>query len=215
MSENEEKNNAEEQADSAVQEQTEPTLFPKRPKRNGKFVNKLASAELEAMQRKKSLFMYLSTLFFAVSLFLKVEGRAKLSENKSLFALFTLYVIGLLALIVLSVYISLKNRLGQKIDCEISEKETPRSGLDKHTFISYEIFNALHMLMAAAEIAISIYSFGVWGAFNIVAAIASAVFCLLSRNILFKANAGNLEYIPWRDESQEEKHNHSKKRTTH
>lgn len=215
MSENEEKNNAEEQADSAVQEQTEPTLFPKRPKRNGKFVNKLASAELEAMQRKKSLFMYLSTLFFAVSLFLKVEGRAKLSENKSLFALFTLYVIGLLALIVLSVYISLKNRLGQKIDCEISEKETPRSGLDKHTFISYEIFNALHMLMAAAEIAISIYSFGVWGAFNIVAAIASAVFCLLSRNILFKANAGNLEYIPWRDESQEEKPNQSKKRKAH
>ena len=35
----------------------------KRRKRDGKFVSKLSDKELDALQRKKSLFMYLSTLF--------------------------------------------------------------------------------------------------------------------------------------------------------
>lgn len=177
-----------------------PLNMYKRRKRDGKFVSKLSDKELDALQRKKSLFMYLSTLFFAISLFLEVEGRAKLSDNKPLFALFTLYVISLVVLIALSVFISVMNRTRQKIKREIRECDAPRSGLDRRTFTSYELFNALHVLVAAAEIAVSVYKFGVWGAINIAVSAASAVTCFISRQILYKANAGNVEFVPAEEE---------------
>ena len=183
----------------------------KRKKRNGKFVSALSSQDLDALQRKKSLFMYLSTLLFAVSLFLKVEGRTKLSETKSLFAVFTLYVIAELVLIILTVFIAVMNRTGQKIGRELKESCVPRDGLDKHTFLSYEAFTLLHVLMAAAEIAVSVYSFGIWGAFNIAVSAGSAVCAVISRRILFKANAGNLEYFPPREDEEPESRRNNKK----
>ncbi len=187
---------------NAENEQTEelPLNMYKRRKRDGKFVSKLSDKELDSLQRKKSLFMYLSTLFFAISLFLEVEGRAKLSDNKPLFALFTLYVISLVVLIALSVFISVMNRTRQKIKREIRECDTPRSGLDRRTFTSYELFNALHVLVAAAEIAVSVYKIGVWGAINIAVSATSAVTCFISRQILYKANAGNVEFVPAEEE---------------
>ena len=155
--------------------------------------------------------MYLSTLLFAISLFLQVEGRTKLSDNKSLFALFSLYVLALVVLIVLTIYIAVMNRTWQKIKRELKEANTPRSGLDKHTFFSYEIFNALHILIAAAEVAVSIYGIGVWGAINIPVSIASAVLCFMSRQVLYKANAGNLEYIPAPEDEEQEQSKKEKK----
>ena len=175
------------------------TLF-KRKKRNGKFISKLDAKTLDALQRRKSLFMYLSTLFFAVTLFLKPDGRARLAGNDSLFAVFTLYVLAEVALIVLSVLVSVFGRTWHKIGPELKEKNVPQSGLDGHTFWSYEIFNALHMALACGEIAVSLYDFDVWGALNIAFAVLSAAFCLVSRQILFKANAGQLEYLPAREE---------------
>lgn len=193
----------------AEEEQKEPkerfTLFRK-DKRAGKYVSRLSSSELESLQRKKTLFMYLSALFFGVTLFLKVEGRDRLAHNESLFALFSLYVICLVALLVYSVYIMIMGRLGHRIKSEIREKDTPRDGLDKHTFRSYEVFNVAHFVLAGAEIAVSVYGFatygfGIYGLLDIVAACASAAFSLLSRNVLYKANAGNLDYIPAEEKS--------------
>lgn len=199
---------ADERADAQETERDESerairAVTPRRKKRNGKYISALEPKALEALQRRKSLFMYLSTLFFAVSLFLKVEGRTRFSQNRALFPLFTLYIIALLALIVLSVYVSLLNRAVQKIGPELKESNVPRGGLDKHTFWSYEIFNALHWVLAAAEIAISVYAFGVWGAINIAASVASAVCSQISRQVLYKANAGNVTFIPGRDENSE------------
>ena len=189
----------------------------KRPKRNGKFLSKLSQKELDALQRRKSLFMYSSTLLFAVSLCLEVEGRARLANMPSLRALFTLYLIGLITLIVLTVYVAVMGRTGQKIGSELKERNVPRDGLDRHTFVSYECFNVLHVLVAAAEIVISAIGFGSSGGLDIFVAVcnilvsaASAVCCVLSRQVLYKANAGNLEYLPAREE--DEKPNEKKKK---
>lgn len=176
-------------------EQSEKILNIYKRKRDGKFVSQLDDETLNKLQKRKSLYMYLSTLMFAVSLFLQVEGRTRLSDNKQLFPLFTLYVLGLLSLIVLTVYISVMNRTWQKIGRELKEANTPRGGLNKHTFFSYEIFNALHVIIAGAEVAVSIYKIGVWGVLNIIVSAASAVLCFISRQILYKANANNLKYI--------------------
>lgn len=171
------------------------TLY-KRKKRTGKYISKLDTEELDRLQRRKSLYMYLSTLLFAVSLFLKVEGRTRLSENRSLFAVFSLYVFAEVALIVFTVFVAVCGRGSQKIGRELQAKHVPKDGLDAHTFVSYEIFNVLHIALACGEIAVSVYRFGIWGACNIAVSAASAVLCFLSRQILYKANAGNLEYLP-------------------
>ena len=194
------------------------TLY-KRPKRNGKFLSKLSQKELDALQKRKSLFMYLSTLLFAVSLFLKVEGRDRLANMSSWRALFTLYLIALIALIALTVYVAVMGRTGQKIGSELKESNVPRDGLNKHTFVSYEFFNVLHVLVAAAEIVISVIGFGSSGAFdifiavcNIIVSAGSAVCCVLSRQVLFKANAGNLEYLPAREEDEKPQTKKKKRR---
>ncbi len=195
------------------------TLYA-RPKRNGKFLSKLESKALEKLQWRKSLFMYLSSLFLAVSLLLPIGGREKLiarveaGGNALALSLSTLYLIGWGVLIVLSVYVSVMSRTGQKIGAELKEKNVPRDGLDRHTFISYEAFNVLHLLVAAAEIAVSVYGFDAWSVLNIAVAAASAVFAFLSRQILFRANAGNLEYLPAREEDEPKpssKRKHKKK----
>ncbi|MCM1236158.1 MAG: hypothetical protein NC489_39240 [Ruminococcus flavefaciens] len=192
-------------ANAEKQEEKEPrehfTLYPKKKKRLGKYISRLSSDELCKLQRRKTLYMYLSTLFFGVNLFLKVEGRTWLSEKESLFAVFSLYVICQTAMLFYSVYIMIMGRLGHRIQSEIKEKDAPLDGFEKHTYRAYEIFNGFHFVMAAAEIAVSLCDFGKWGAANIVAAIASAVFSLLSRQVLYKANAGNLDFIPAREEA--------------
>ena len=180
------------------------SLYPSRKKRNGTYYNKRPQDELDAMQRKKTLFMYGSTLLFAVSLFLQVEGRQRLADNAKLFALFTAYVLLELALIVFTVYIAFMGRTGQKIAPKIKEKYVQPGGLDRFTFRSYEWFNALHFALAAAEIAVSVYKIGPWGVVNILASAGSAALSLLSRNELYKANAGQLTYIP-EDEAGAEK----------
>ena len=186
-------------------------LYPSRKKRNGTYYNKRPQAELDAMQRKKSLYMYGSTLLFAVSLFLQVEGRERLADNAKLFALFTAYVLLELALIVFTVYIAILGRTGQKIAPTIKEKYVQPGGLDRFTFRSYEWFNAMHFLLAAAEIAVSVYKIGAWGVVNILASVGSAALSLLSRNELYKANAGQLTFVP-EDEPQEKPQEKPKKR---
>lgn len=193
-SENAQEKPTEQESDEKADGKDAIELFEKK-KRNGVYYNKRPPKELEAMQTRKSLFMYGSTLFFAVSLFLQVEGRERLSENSKLFALFTAYVLLELALVVFSVYISILNRTGQRIAPTIKEKYVQKGGLDRFTFRSYEWFNAMHFVMAAAEIAVSVYKIGVWGVLNIIVSVASAVLSLLSRNVLYKANAGQLTFV--------------------
>ncbi|MDE7395666.1 MAG: hypothetical protein K2M95_06080 [Clostridiales bacterium] len=191
---------SEKTSDETIREPKDSIELFKKKKRNGVYYNKRPQKELDAMQSRKSLFMYGSTLLFAVSLFLQVEGRLRFYENSKLFALFTAYVLLLLALIVFTVYIAFLGRTGQKIAPTIKEKYVQRGGLDRFTFRSYEWFNAMHFVLAAAEIAVSVYKIGVWGVLNIIASVGSAVLSLLSRNVLYKANAGQLTYVPAKED---------------
>lgn len=178
------------------------TLYKKRVKRTGYYLSSLSDDELNKLQFRKSLFMYLCTLFYALSMFLKVEGRTRLSENKSLFALYSLYVILSVVMLFYTVYIVIMGRTGHKIAKRIRAKYVSTDGLDKHTFVAYELFNALHVLLALAEIAISLYKIGIWGGINVAAALATAVFSVMSRQILYRANAGNLTFVPEEDSAK-------------
>lgn len=172
-----------------------------RKKRNGIYVSKLDEDTCKKLQLHKSIYMYLSTICFLVSvLIIHTEGRNKLMEAvKSGEAyglpLATLYLGVCIALFLFTVYIVIMSSTWQRITEEIKERNVPSSGLDKHTFISYEIFNALHILLAAGEIALTIYGFDWWGLFNAILSVASAVLCFISRQILFKANSNNLVYV--------------------
>ena len=188
------------------------SLF-KRKKRNGMYISKFDEDTCKKLQLRKSIYMYLSTLCFLVSvLIVPTEGRNKLMaavESKAAYGLplATLYLGVCVILFALTVYIVIMNSTWHRITEEIKERYVPNGGLDKHTFISYEIFNALHILLAAGEIALTIYGFDLLGLFNAVLAAASAVLCFLSRQILYKANANNLTYV---SEEELEKLNASK-----
>ena len=191
VAENSEKETAEEQL----------SLFKRPKKRNGMYVSKLDEDTLKKLQLRKSIYMYLSTLCFLVSvLIIPTEGRNKLMaavESGEAYGLplATLYLGVCIVLFALTVYIVIMNSTWHRITEEIKERYVPNSGLNKHTFISYEIFNALHILLAAGEIALTIYGFDWWGLFNATVAVASAVLCFMSRQILYKANANNLVYV--------------------
>lgn len=159
----------------------------------GKYISRLTSAELTKWQRYKSLFMYLSTLFFAVSLFLSVEGRVKVMGILWLATLYTMFDI---LLIVVSVYVSFQGFKKHKITSEISELNAPKRGFNKFTYFSFELFNLLHIALFIIEVIISCLTFEVWGIINIIVVIISAVFAFISRMILFRANAHNLDYLP-------------------
>lgn len=192
----------------------------RKPPRLGKYVSDLSAEQAAKYQRRKSTFMYISTLLFAVSIFLPVGGRDVLLEKPSLKSVTTLYLIAVLALIVMSVYVSFKNRVGQKIGCELKASAVPRDGLDHHTFWSYEIFNALHIALALGETAIAVLSFGKYGAMDIVIGVldilvmAGAAVCShLSRNEFFKANANHLTFVePTPEEIDEFNNKKSKKK---
>ena len=175
--------------------------FFKKKKRNGIYVSKLNEDTLKNLQKRKAMYMYLSTVLYLFSmLVIPTEGRQKLIkavENGTSYGLplSTLYLGVCLLLFVYTVYIVIMSSTWQRIKEEHKESNIPKGGLDKHTFISYEIFNALHVLLAAGEIALVIYGFDWWGLFNAFVAVLSAVLCFMSRQILFKANANNLIYV--------------------
>ena len=173
----------------------------KRKKRNGIYVSALNEDTLKNLQKRKAMYMYLSTILYLFSmLVIPTAGRQKLieaveKETSYGLPLSTLYLGVCLILFVFTVYIVIMSSTWQRIKEEHKESNIPKGGLDKHTFISYEIFNALHILLAAGEIALVIYGFDWWGLFNAFVAVLSAVLCFMSRQILFKANANNLIYV--------------------
>lgn len=179
-----------------LQEQVE----PQKPD-EGKYLSRLSSDELRSMQTRKTVFMLLSTLLFAVSLFLPVEGRRKVAD---IVALSTLYILFDVVLIVFSVAVSYMGFKRHKIRAEISEKQSPRGGFDKHTFMSYEIFNALHAVLLVVEAVIGFLTVEVWGMLNIAVVAASFVLSMLSRYVLYRANAHNLDYLPPRGDEDGE-----------
>lgn len=167
------------------------------PERAGYYVSDRSDEELEKLQRRKTLWMYLGSLCLAVAILLPIRGQEKLIESiradKSwALSLSTLYLLLLAATVVFSVYVSVLGRKRQRIGRTLRAKDVPRDGLDKHTFLSYEFNTVLHVLFALAEIAVAIYGFDAWSILAFACALGSGGFCIASRMVLYRANAGHM-----------------------
>lgn len=159
----------------------------------GKYVSRKDAAQLKQAQTKRSVFMFSSTLTLALMLFVPQEWADK---AKDLIWLQSLYVLLIAALIVISVITSYGALRGCNLTGEISERYKPRQGFEKRTFASFEFFMYLHFLLAAAQIALVVYGFGIWGLINAVLAAAGAVLAYLARDISFKTLKDDVDYLP-------------------
>lgn len=166
----------------------------------GCYVSQLSGDQAAKAQTVKTVLMLVSTLLFAVTLFLPVEGRNALSPYLWLFSLYVLFDV---ALIVFSVYASYAGQKKHRITLCLDGKYAPNGVLKKHTFLSYEIFNAMHAAYAAIEIAVVCVKFDWWGLISAIAAAGAAVTCFLSRQILYHAYA-SAAFIPPKTEQPED-----------
>ena len=159
----------------------------------GSFVSTKDPELLKKSQKLRLVYMYLSTLTFAVTLFLPQEWATK---AKDMIALQTAYVILAATLIVISVIASYAASRSCNVSKPVSEKYKPRAGFENATFASQEWLMYLHMVFAAAEIGLIVYGFGMWGLIAAILSAAGAVFALLSRMAAYEALKDSLDYIP-------------------
>lgn len=160
---------------------------------SGKYICNKTSDELNKCQKQKTLFMFLSTLFFAF--FLIQPATAVNAKLKEILPLSTLYVGIIIFVICISVYVSYQNYKKHKLTGDISALYSPRGGFDKRTFTSFEVFNITHILLVPLQIGLVIWSFDIWGLVSIIALSVSAVFSFISRQILFNAYAHSMTYL--------------------
>ena len=168
-------------------------LDTKPKKRYGTFVSQKSSETLKKAQKTRLAYMYLSTFCFAMLLFLPQEWAEK---AKDVLALQTAFVIIVTALIVITVMASYGAGRGCNITKPISEKYKPRSGFENATFAAIEWKMYLHYVLAAWEIAMLIYGFGLWGLLCTLLSAGSATLATLSRMVSFKALKDELVYSP-------------------
>lgn len=158
----------------------------------GSFVSNKDPELLKKSQKLRLIYMYLSTLTLAVTLFLPQEWAVKAKE---IIALQTAYVILASVLIVISVIASYAAGRSCNVTKPVSEKYKPRAGFENATFASQEWFMYLHIAFAAAEIGLVIYGFGVWGLFAALLSCAGAVFSVLSRMAAYSALKDGLDFV--------------------
>lgn len=164
----------------------------------GKYVSQKDAALLKKAQKMRLVFMYLSTLTLAVTLFLPLEWA---EYTKDILWLQSLYV-GLIAVMVtVSVIASYGASRGCNITGSVSEKHKPKRGFEKGTFISVEWFMYLHFLLAAGFIAVNIYAIVSYGGkpFDLLATVlacAGAALAYMFRLITFRAFKDDLTYVP-------------------
>ncbi len=175
------------------------TKYGKPKKSYGSFVSNKDPELLKKSQKLRLVYMYLSTLTFAVTLFLPQEWATKAKE---ILALQTAYVILACVLIVISVIASYGAARGCNVAKPISEKYKPKAGFENATFASQEWFMYLHIVFAAAEIGLIIYGFGAWGLVAAVLSCAGAAFSFLSRMAAYSALKDGLDYIPPAESAQ-------------
>lgn len=159
----------------------------------GKYVSNKDAELLKKAQTKRSAFMFASTLTLAVTLFLSQEWAEK---AKGITWLLSAYVLLIVVLVVISVAVSYGALRGCKLTGEISEKLKPRAGFEKRTFAVFEWFMYLHFVLAAAQIALVIYGFGIQGLVAAILSAAGAVLAYLARDVSFKTLKDSLVYLP-------------------
>lgn len=168
-------------------------LNTKPKKRYGTFVSQKSPEVLKKAQKTRLIYMYLSTLCFALLLFLPQEWAEK---AKDVLALQTAFVIIVIALIVITVMASYGASRGCNITKPISERYKPRAGFENATFATVEWKMYLHYVLAAWEIAMLIYGFGLWGLLSALLSAGGAALATLSRIVSFKAMRDELVYSP-------------------
>lgn len=164
----------------------------------GKYVSQKSEDELKKAQKKRLLFMYLSTLTVAVILFLPQEWA---EFFKSVTWLQSLYVVLIITIVVVSVIASFGANRKCNITKPIEETYKPKHGFEKGTFRSVEWFVIIHLLLAAAQIALFVYGTVNYGAkpFDILCAAlacAGAALAYCFRQVTFRALKDNLTYVP-------------------
>lgn len=159
----------------------------------GKFVSDKSEQQLKAAQKKRMIFMYCSTLTLAVILFIPQEWAEK---GRALVWLQTLYVLLIAACVIVSVLASYRAQRGCNLSKEISENHKPRAGFEKRTFFSDELFMYMHFILAAAQLGLVIYGFGIWGAVSAALAIAGAALAFISRDTAYRTLKDGLTYLP-------------------
>lgn len=164
---------------------------PQKP--SGKYIVRAERTELDSQNKKRALFMLLSTLLLAVSLFIPQDNMFVLAKIVWLNTAYAIFMCGLIAISVWTSYASFR---GAKLRTEIPETDAPRKGFEHGTFRCYEWFVIFHTLWAAAQIALTVWKFDAGGLIITLLAAASLAFAIIARQISFNALKGKTEYLP-------------------
>jgi hypothetical protein len=174
------------------------TFKKKNKQTRGTFVSQKDEAVLKKAQKLRLIFMYSSTLTLALILFIPQEW-AKFAKN--IVWLQTLYVLLIFVLIIVSVAASYGASRNCNVTKPIDEKRRPKTGFEKRTFVSVELFSALHFLHAAAQMALFIYGvvsygFNIWDICAAILGCGGAAFAYMFRLVTFRTLKEDLLYIP-------------------
>lgn len=159
----------------------------------GKFISDYSEDELKKAQKKRTVFMLLSHISFAVTLFFSQKCLLAISK---LMPLTTAYVLIIIAVIIDCVFISYQNFRKYKLRKEVSENDAPHNGFDRRTYYGYDIFLFMHVILALVQLGLIIYAFDVMGLIVLLLYIASAIFAFFTHRVSFITNARHMEYFP-------------------
>ncbi len=157
----------------------------KRKIEKGVFISQKTENDLNALQKKKTVFMLLSTLFFAIAIFIpfgELKNAAKIPAF--LYTGVIVYAIG----IVLSVIAGWRGRNKHKLRTQTDAADAPRFGYKRFTYITYELFTWWHAVMLGVQTALAVLDFSVFTVLFAVSMALSLAFAVVSRQILWNAN---------------------------
>ncbi len=144
---------------------------------------------LTALNKKKTLFMWLSCVFYVIPLLAYTGDGLKnfFSNPQFLYAALIVFLFGL----AFSVSAILLGRKKHKMKSETDAAAAPYFGFKKTTYISYEIFTWWHIVALGVIIGIAVIDFKnfPYVTLFVLSMAVSAVLAILSRQILYKEGA--------------------------
>lgn len=154
----------------------------------GAYLSPKTSEQLEKLQKQKTIFMLLSTLMFATSIFIPADISSLTTLSMVFFV--NIYI----AVIVLSVVVSIYGKNKHKIRSSVPKADSPRAGYNRFTYVSYELFTASHIVSAVGQIALMTMAYSLMTLISAILMVVSLIFCLVARFIFVYAN-NDLEFV--------------------
>lgn len=155
----------------------------------GAFVSPKEENELEKLQKRKTILMLLSTLFFATAILMPADITALSTYTMSLAVM--VYIIA----IIVTVIVALLGKKRQKIQKAVPSRFAPAKGYNRFTYTSYEFFVFVHVLLVAVQIYLVVLSVSVFMILSCVSMGVSLAFAIISRQVFFLANK-DMEFVP-------------------